>query len=150
MRDASGRLVGRSLSLGAPYCLYHAVLFTTYPAELCDAVVAYIDLETNSLDVLSGNIIEICALVGDGRAVFSTVVNPGRRGSTEAVAIHGISPEELEQRPSRSIINLSSPENALLRFENDGVCGSRRGGLCPHFGNRAIRVPKTRSSLRKT
>ena len=53
MKDAAGRLVGRPLSLGAPCCLYHAVLFTTYPAELCDAVVVYLDLETDSLDALS-------------------------------------------------------------------------------------------------
>ena len=53
MKDAAGRLVGLPLCLGAPCCLYHAVLFTTYPAELCDAVVAYIDLQTDSLDVLS-------------------------------------------------------------------------------------------------
>ena len=100
MRDANGRLVGRPLALGAPCCLYHAVLFHTCPAEPCDAIVAYIDLETDSLDVLSGNIVEIGALVADSRAAFSTVVNPGHRGSPEAFAIHGISPEELQQGPS--------------------------------------------------
>ena len=99
MRDANGRLVGRPLALGAPCCLYHAVLFHTCPAEPCDVIVAYIDLETDSLDVLSGNIIEIGALVGDSRAVCSTVVNPGSRCSQEAFAIHSIPQEELQQGP---------------------------------------------------
>ena len=56
--------------------------------------------ETDSLDVLSGNIVEIGALVGGSRAAFSTVVNPGRRGTREADAVHGILPEELEEGPS--------------------------------------------------
>ena len=71
LKDAAGRFVGLPLSLGAPCCLYHAVLFQTCPVELGDAVVAYIDLETDSLDVLSGNIVEIGALVGGSRAAFS-------------------------------------------------------------------------------
>ena len=100
MRDANGQLVGRPLALGAPCGLYHAVLFHTCPADLCDAVVAYIDLETDSLDVLSGSIVEIAALVANSRAVFSTVVNPGHRGSQEAFAVHGIPREELQQGPS--------------------------------------------------
>ena len=70
MKDAAGRLVGLPLSLGPPCGLYHAVLFTTYPAELCDAVVAYIDLGTDSLDPLSWNIVEIGALVGGSRSAF--------------------------------------------------------------------------------
>ena len=119
MKDAAGRLVGFPLSLGAPCCLYHTVLFTTYSAELCDAVVAYIDLETDSLDVLSGNIVEIGALVGGSRAAFSTVVNPGRRGTREADAVHGISPEELEHGPS--FVEAFQRLEQFLRFASVSV-----------------------------
>ena len=70
--DAAGRRVGQPLALGAPCCLFHATLFHVCPAELSDAVVAYIDLETDSLDVLSGNIVEIGALVSGSRAAFSS------------------------------------------------------------------------------
>ena len=46
--------------------MMHAVLFPREPAKACEAIVAYIDLEANSLDVLSGRILEVGALV-DGK-----------------------------------------------------------------------------------
>ena len=102
IRDAAGRLVGQPLAQGSPCCLFHASFFQVLPAELRDEVVtyAYIDLETDSLDFLSGNIVEIGALVSGSRAAFSTVINPGNRGSQEPGAVHGISPEEILQGPS--------------------------------------------------
>ena len=66
----------------------------------CGAIVAYIDLETNSLDVLSGNIVEIGALVDGGRATFSTVVHPGRDALLDDASVHGIPHEELLLGPS--------------------------------------------------
>ena len=101
MRDSAGRLVGQPLSLGLPRCLFHAEFFQVVPAELRDEVVtyAYIDLETDSLDYLSGNIVELGALVSGSRAAFSTVINPGNRGSQDPDAVHGISPGEISQGP---------------------------------------------------
>jgi DNA polymerase III epsilon subunit-like protein len=60
----------------------------------------YIDLETNSLDVLSGKIVEIGALVDGSRATFSTVVHPGRDAPVDDAAVHGIPHEELLSGPS--------------------------------------------------
>ena len=42
--------------------MVHTILFPREPVAACEAIVAYIDLETNSLDVLSGKIVEIGAL----------------------------------------------------------------------------------------
>ena len=122
MKDAAGRFVGLPLALGAPCCLYHAVLFTTYPAELPDAVVVFLDLETDSLDPLSGNFVEIGALVGGSRAAFSTVVNPGCRGTREADAVHVISPEELEQSPC--FVEAFQRLDQFLRFASVSVLAS--------------------------
>ena len=122
MRDKAGRLVGRPLSLGAPCCVYHAVLFHTCPADLRDAIWVFIDLETDSLDVLSGNIVEIGALVGGTRASFSTVVNPGRRGTQDANAVHGISPEELQQGPP--FLEAFHRLDEFLRFSSLSVLAS--------------------------
>ena len=111
MRDAAGRLVGPPLALGSPCCLYHTTLFHVCPVEVFDAVVAYIDLETDSLDVLSGNIVVIGALIGGSRAAFSTVINPGSRGSQDLGAVHGIHIDELLQGPSfisKDLVDLSS------------------------------------------
>ena len=55
----------------------HTVLFPREPAPACESIVVYIDLETNSLDVLSGKIVEIGALVDGSRAAFSTLVHTG-------------------------------------------------------------------------
>ena len=67
----------------------------------CGAIVAYIDLETNSLDVLSGGkIVEIGALVDGARTTFSTVVHPGRDALLDDVSVHGIPHEELLLGPS--------------------------------------------------
>ena len=53
--------------------MMHTVLFPREPALACESIIAYIDLETNNLDVLSGKIVEIGALVDGSRATFSTV-----------------------------------------------------------------------------
>ena len=63
MRDSLGRLVADPLRSGSPFCMLHTVMFLVEPAHMCDGIVVYIDLETNSLDVLSGRIVEIGALV---------------------------------------------------------------------------------------
>ena len=77
MRDAAGRFVAEPLRKGGSFCMMHTLLFPKEPARACESIVAYIDLETNSLDVLSGRILEVGALVDSSRAMFSTVVNPG-------------------------------------------------------------------------
>ena len=71
MRDYSGRLVADPLRKGGGFCMMHTVLFMVQPTNPDDSIVAYIDLETNSLDVMSGNIVEIGALIG------GTLVHPG-------------------------------------------------------------------------
>ena len=67
MRDSAGRLVGAPLQKGGCFCLLHLVLFSTNPAHAEEAVIAYIDLETNSLDPIGGRIVEIAAVVHGGR-----------------------------------------------------------------------------------
>ena len=73
----------------------HTVLFPREPAPVCESIIAYIDLETNSLDVLSGKIVEIGALVDGSRATFSTVVHPGHDAPLDDAPVHGIPREEL-------------------------------------------------------
>ena len=80
--------------------MLHTVLFCTMPIEeSCEAIVAYIDLETNSLDVLSGDILEIGALIDGSRSMFSTVINPGHGASADDPSVHGIQSEELRWGP---------------------------------------------------
>ena len=67
---------------------------------VCAALVAYIDLETNSLDVLSGKILEVGALVDGSRAMFSTVVHPGNDAHLDDASVHGIARTELLCGPS--------------------------------------------------
>ena len=101
MRDAAGRFVAEPLRKGGSFCMMHTVLFPREPAQACEPLIAYIDLETNSLDVLSGNILEVGALVDGSRAMFSTVVNPGCGAHLDdAASIHGIAREELLCGPS--------------------------------------------------
>ena len=95
MRDSLGRLVADPLRRGSPFCLWHTVLFRVEPAHVCDCIVVYMDLETSSLDVLSGKIVEIGALIEGSRSAFSTVVNPGQDDSLEQPSVHGIPHEEL-------------------------------------------------------
>ena len=78
MRDSLGRLVADPLRRGGPFCLWHTVLFCVEPAHVCDCIVVYMDLETSSLDILSGKIVEIGALIEGSHSTFSTVVNPGQ------------------------------------------------------------------------
>ena len=100
MRDAAGRLVAEPLCKGGSFCTMHTVLFPREPAKACEAVVAYIDLETNSLDVLSGKILEVGALVDGSRAMFSTVVHPGNDAHLDDASVHGIARTELLCEPS--------------------------------------------------
>ena len=53
--------------------MMHAVLFPREPAGAHEAIVAYIDLETSSLDVLFGRILEVGALVDGSRAMFRSI-----------------------------------------------------------------------------
>ena len=100
MRDAAGRLVAEPLRKSGSFCTMHTVLFPREPAKACDAIVAYIDLETNSLDVLSGRILEVGALVDGSRAMFSTVVHPGNDAHLDVASVHGIARTELLCGPS--------------------------------------------------
>ena len=95
MRDYSGRLVADPLRKGAEFCMMHTVLFMVQPTHPDESIIAYIDLETNSLDVLSGNIVEIGALIGGTRGMFSTVVHPGHDKKSEDASVHGIPRAEL-------------------------------------------------------
>ena len=72
MKDSAGRFVAEPLRKGGTFCMMHTVLFPREPAPACEPIIAYIDLETNSLDVLSGKIVEIGALVDGSRATFSS------------------------------------------------------------------------------
>ena len=99
MKDSAGRFVAEPLRKGSTLCMMHAVLFPKEPARACEAIVAYIDLETNSLDVLSGKIVEIGALVDGSRATFSTVVHPGHDAPLDDAPVHGILHEELVSGP---------------------------------------------------
>ena len=51
-----GRLVADPLRKGSAFCMLHTVLFRVEPTQVRDPLVVYMDLETNSLDVLSGKI----------------------------------------------------------------------------------------------
>ena len=95
MRDSADRFVAGPLRKGGSFCMMHTVLFPREPAPACEAIVAYIDLETNSLDVLSGKILEVGALVGGSRAMFSTVVHPGCGAHPDDASVHGIPHDEL-------------------------------------------------------
>ena len=63
MRNSAGLCVADPLKKGGRHCMMHTVLFAREPAQACEPLIAYLDLETNSLDVLSGKIVEIGALV---------------------------------------------------------------------------------------
>ena len=95
MRDSLGRLVADPLRRGSAFCLLHTVLFRVEPAHVCDGLVVYVDLETSSLDIISGKIVDIGALIEGSHCTFSTVVNPGQDDSIEQPSAHGIPHEEL-------------------------------------------------------
>ena len=80
--------------------MMHTILFPREPALACESIIAYIDLETNSLDVLSGKIVEIGTLVESSHAMFSTVVHPGYDAHLDDFSVHGIEHEELLRGPS--------------------------------------------------
>ena len=75
--------------------MLHIVLFATKPTHAEEAVIAYIDLETNSLDPIGGRIVEIAEVVHGGRGTFSTVVHPGHGVTPDDASVHGIPHEEL-------------------------------------------------------
>ena len=101
MRDAAGRFVAEPLRNGCNFCMMHTVLFPREPVPApISIVVAYIDLETDSLDVISGKIVEIGTLVDGSHAMFSTVVHPGYDAHLDDVSVHGIPHEELQRGPN--------------------------------------------------
>ena len=79
--------------------MLHTVLFRVEPTQARDPLIVYMDLETNSLDVLSGKIVEIGALVEGHGFIFSTVVNPGQDESIYQPSVHGIPASELLSAP---------------------------------------------------
>ena len=79
--------------------MMHTILFPRQPAPACESIIAYIDLETSSLNVLSGKIVEIGALVDGSLATFSTVVHPGHDAPLDNAPVHGIPREELKSVP---------------------------------------------------
>ena len=85
--------------MGGQHCLMHTTLFPREPAPACESIIAYIDLETKRLDVLSGKIVEIGALVDGSRATFSTVLHPGHEAPLDDAPVHGIPREELLSGP---------------------------------------------------
>ena len=89
--------------------MLHTVLFRVEPTRVRDPLVVYMDLETNSLDVLYGKIVEIGALVEGHGFMFSTVVNPGQDESLDRPSVHGIPASELLSGPCFS--------EAFLRFD---------------------------------
>ena len=121
MRDSAGRCVAEPLRKGGTFCAMHTVLFPRAPAMACESIVAYIDLETNSLDV-SGNIVEIGALVDDSRATFSTVVHPGRDAPIEDASVHGIPHQELLSGPT--FAEAFARLDAFLRYASLSVLES--------------------------
>ena len=100
MRDSAGRFVADPLRRGGRYCKMHTILFSREPVRACEPLIAYLDLETDSLDVLTGKIVEIGALVDGSRAMFSTVVHPGHSAALGDSSVHGIPREELLSGPS--------------------------------------------------
>ena len=98
MRDSLGRCVAKPMRKGSPFCMLHTVLFCVEPAHVRDAIVCYMDLETDSLDCLCGRIVEIEGLVEDG-SVFSAVVNPGLDAHPDQDSVHGIARDELLAGP---------------------------------------------------
>ena len=90
MRDSAGRFVAEPLRKGGRFCMMHTVLFAREPVQACEPLIAYLDLETNSLDVLTGKIVEIGALVHGSRGMFSTVVHPGHGTALGDASVHGI------------------------------------------------------------
>ena len=109
MTDSLGRLVADPLRKGSAFCMLHTVLFRVEPTQVGDFLIVYMDLETNSLDVLSGKIVEIGALVEGHGFMFSTVVNPGQDESIDRPSVHGIPASELLSGPCFS--------EAFLRFD---------------------------------
>ena len=102
MRNSLGRLVADPLRRGSAFCLLHTVLFRVEPIQVRDCLVVYMDLETNSLDVLTGKVVEIGALIEGSCFTFSTVVNPGQDESIDQPSVHGIPASELLSGPSFS------------------------------------------------
>ena len=58
-----------------------------------------LDTETTGLGPRD-EIIEISCIDGKGRVILDTLVRPGRRIHPQAQAVHGITPEDLEDQPA--------------------------------------------------
>ena len=101
--------------------MMHTVLFVREPVQACEPLIVYLDLAANSLDVSTGKIVEIGALVHGSRSMFSTVVHPGHGAALGDSSVHGISHEELLSAPS-------FPE-AFLRLDQFLRYVSQRSGV---------------------
>ena len=128
MRDSSGRLVADPLRKGRAFCVFHIVPFCIVPARASESIIAYIDLETNSLDVLSDRIVEVGALLHGSYDMFSTVVHPGRDACPDAAAVHGIPHDELLSAPHRVYKSFGVIQTLSELFLNVGLSEVRRGG----------------------
>ena len=124
----SGRLACEPLRRSGRFCLFHAQIFNSLPAQLPPAAMVFYleslafwgltlmggnlvfsgrgcwlgrdqDFETTGLDVLSAHIVEIGLLDHAGSLVFSTVVCPPELPGEEPT-VHGIAPAELSLGPS--------------------------------------------------
>ena len=123
MRDSVGRFVADPLRKGGAFCMLHTVLFCTAPAHAGQSsIIAYVDLETNSLDVLSGRIVEIGALIHGSRGMFSSVVHPGQDNFPDDSAVYGIPHDELLSGPcfATAFVRLES----FLRYSSLSVLDS--------------------------
>ena len=65
--------------------------------HLGDCVLARCDLETDRLDVLSGSIVEIGAVVSHRGSKLYTIVKPLRMSAADVPIVHGIPQEKLAQ-----------------------------------------------------
>ena len=122
MRDSAGRSVADPLRKGGAFCMLHTVLFCVVPARASESLIAYIDLETTSLDVLSGRIVEVGALIHGSHCMFSTVVHPGRGVCPDDAAVHGIPHDELLSGPCFSVA--FGRLDAFLRYASLSVLES--------------------------
>ena len=83
--------------------MMHTVLFAREPVQAsCEPVIAYLDLETNSLDVLTGKIVEICALVVvcSRQSLILATHGAALGDALDDASVHGIPHEELLSAPN--------------------------------------------------
>ena len=98
-RTDSGGLACEPLNRGGRFCLFHAEIFSSRPADARGSTLFYLDFETTGLSVLQDFIVEIGLLDHQGSAVYSTVVQPPVLPGDEPT-VHGIESSELAHGPS--------------------------------------------------